>query len=64
MYAWLFRRLPGPLWARVLIAVAVLAGIVVVLFGWGFPAIAPYLPLDDAPVGAAAAGGEGLSPRS
>lgn len=64
MYAWLFRRLPGPLWMRVLIAVAVLAAIVVVLFGWVFPAIAPVMPFNDGLMGAPAPGAEAISPRS
>ncbi|GAA1490892.1 hypothetical protein [Brachybacterium sacelli] len=51
MYAWLFRRLPGPLWARILLAVAVLAAVVVLLFGWVFPAIAPFMPFNDGLVG-------------
>lgn len=51
MYAWLFRHLPGPLWARILLVVVVLAAIVVVLFGWVFPAIAPYVPFNDGLVG-------------
>ncbi|APX32991.1 hypothetical protein BH708_10040 [Brachybacterium sp. P6-10-X1] len=56
MYAWLFRHLPGPLWARILLVVVVLAALVVVLFGWVFPAIAPYLPLNDGLVGGAGGG--------
>lgn len=53
MYGWLFRRLPGPLWVRVLLTVVLLAALVVVLFGWVFPAVAPYLPFNDGLVGAA-----------
>ena len=53
MYAWLFRHLPGPRWVRILLAVLLLAAVVVVLFGWVFPAVAPHLPLDDGTVGAA-----------
>lgn len=56
MYAWLFRLLPGPLWVRILLTVLVLAAIVVALFGWVFPAIAPHMPVNDGVVGAAAAG--------
>ncbi|MEO2095971.1 hypothetical protein ACIGH6_13060 [Brachybacterium paraconglomeratum] len=56
MYAWLFRHLPGPLWVRILLTVLVLAAIIVALFGWVFPAIAPYMPFNDGLVGAAAAG--------
>src|SRR5699024_2708151 len=47
MYAWLFRHLPGPLWVRIVIVVLLLAAIVAALFGWVFPALAPYLPFDD-----------------
>jgi len=43
MYAWLFRRLPGPLPVRVVLALLLLAGVVVALFRWGFPAVAPAL---------------------
>ena len=57
MYAWLFRHLPGPLWVRILLTVLVLAVIVVALFGWVFPAIAPHMPLNDGVVDAAAAAG-------
>lgn len=51
MYGWMFRHLPGPLWVRVLITLLALAAIVVVLFGWVFPAIAPYMPFNDGLVG-------------
>lgn len=54
MYAWLFRRLPGPLWVRILLAVLLVAAVVVALFAWVFPAIAPLLPVEDGMVGAAA----------
>lgn len=57
MYAWLFRHLPGPLWVRILLTVLVLAVIVVALFGWVFPAIAPHMPLNDGVVDAAATAG-------
>ncbi|GAA1483548.1 hypothetical protein [Brachybacterium fresconis] len=56
MYAWLFRHLPGPLWARILLVVVVLAAIVVVLFGWVFPAIAPLMPFNDGLVGGSEVG--------
>ena len=53
MYGWLFRRLPGPLWVRILLTVLLLSAIVVALFGWGFPALSPHLPFEDGLVGAA-----------
>ncbi|ATG50986.1 hypothetical protein CFK38_05150 [Brachybacterium vulturis] len=53
MYGWLFRRLPGPLWARILLTVLLVAMLIVALFAWVFPAIAPHVPVDDSLVGAA-----------
>lgn len=57
MYGWMFRHLPGPLWVRVLITLLALAAIVVLLFGWVFPAIAPYMPFNDGLVGSPQPGG-------
>ncbi|WP_114856449.1 hypothetical protein [Brachybacterium sp. YJGR34] len=57
MYAWLFRRLPGPLWVRILVALVLLAAVVAVLFAWVFPAIAPFMPFNDGLVGAPEPGG-------
>ena len=51
MYGWLFRHLPGPLWVRILLTVLLLAAVIVALFGWVFPAIAPYMPFNDGLVG-------------
>lgn len=56
MYAWLFRRLPGPLWMRIMFTVLLVAAVIVVLFAWVFPAIAPHMPFNDGLVGAAQAG--------
>ncbi|MCQ6289358.1 hypothetical protein NPM19_33065, partial [Bacillus cereus] len=52
LYAWLFRHLPRPLAVRILLAVLLIAAVVVVLFGWVFPAIAPLLPVDEGVVDA------------
>lgn len=60
MYAWMFRRLPGPLWVRILITLVILAALIVLLFGWVFPAIAPYMPFNQGTVGALAASGYDL----
>lgn len=51
MYGWFFRHLPGPVWVRVLTVLVLLAALIVVLFQWGFPAIAPYMPFNDGLVG-------------
>jgi hypothetical protein len=63
MYGWLFRHLPGPLWARILLTVVLLAALIVALFGWVFPAIAPYMPFNDGLIGALQRG-EGAAPRA
>ncbi|WP_199173839.1 hypothetical protein [Brachybacterium sp. UMB0905] len=54
MYGWLFRHLPGPLWVRILLILLLLAGVIVLLFGWVFPAIAPHMPFNDGLVGSTA----------
>ncbi|MGY5765467.1 hypothetical protein ACXET9_09710 [Brachybacterium sp. DNPG3] len=56
MYAWMFRHLPGPVWLRVIFTIILLAAVVVVLFQWVFPWIAPYMPFNDGLVGARASG--------
>ena len=47
MYGLIWRALPGPLIVRVLLALALIAAVVYACFTWLFPAVAPYLPLDD-----------------
>ncbi|UIP57169.1 hypothetical protein DSM26151_00220 [Agromyces marinus] len=37
MYAALWRILPGPVWFRVILVIAILAGMIFVLFTWVFP---------------------------
>ncbi|MHC5560706.1 hypothetical protein [Kocuria sp. U4B] len=44
MYAWLFSRLPGPVWVRILLAVVLVAAVVWILFELIFPLVAPYSP--------------------
>lgn len=44
MYAWIFRRLPGPLWTRALLAMVLLAAMVGVLFEVIFPLVTAHLP--------------------
>ncbi len=50
MYGWLWRHLPGPTAVRLLICLVLAAVVVVVLFGWGFQYLAPYLPFNDGTV--------------
>ncbi|GAA1114550.1 hypothetical protein [Nesterenkonia jeotgali] len=47
MYAWLFRSLPGPLLVQILLALAILAGIVFLLMQYVFPWLSQYSPLND-----------------
>ncbi|NHA69354.1 hypothetical protein [Phycicoccus flavus] len=51
MYAALWRALPGPRWARAVQCLVLAALVVVVLFQWVFPAVAPLLPFNDNTVG-------------
>lgn len=47
MYGWIWRQLPGPIWARAIIAVLALAIVVLVLFEWVFPAVSALLPFQE-----------------
>lgn len=47
MYAVIWHRLPGPLWMKLLCAVALVSLVVVLLFGWVFPWVEPYLPFSS-----------------
>ena len=51
MYAWIFRNLPGPLWVRTLISLALLAAVLVVLVEFVFPWFADVTHLTDSTVG-------------
>ena len=44
MYAALWRVLPGPIWLRVVILVALFALLLVVLASWIFPWINSFMP--------------------
>ena len=50
MYGYLWRHLPGPLAARIVVALLLLAAVVAVLFLWVFPAIAPHMPFNNGTV--------------
>ncbi|GAB3594172.1 hypothetical protein GCM10027446_17650 [Angustibacter peucedani] len=50
MYGWLWRHLPGPTPVRALVCVVLVAAVVVVLFGWGFQHLAPYVPFNGGTV--------------
>jgi hypothetical protein len=50
MYPWLWRHLPGPWPVRLLVALLLVLAVVVLLFGWGFPHLAPLMPFNDGTV--------------
>jgi hypothetical protein len=50
MYGFIWRHLPGPLLARILLALVLLAAVVAVLFLWVFPAVAPIMPFNNGTV--------------
>lgn len=50
MYAALWRVLPGPVWLRAAVLVALGVALVAVCFTWVFPAIAPFMPFTDVTV--------------
>ena len=43
MYAFLWSKIPGPTWVRVLIATAVVAVVLTILVVWVFPAIDDFV---------------------
>lgn len=51
MYLWLFQHLPGPLWMRILLSAALLAGALFLLVDFVFPWLADVTNLTDATVG-------------
>lgn len=53
MYGFIWRLLPGPTAVKALLALALFALVVLVLFEWVFPWLAPLLPFNDVTVGAA-----------
>ena len=51
MYGWIWRHLPGPVWVRALTTLVLVGAVVVVLFAWVFPVIAPHMPFNQLTVG-------------
>ena len=51
MYLWLFQHLPGPLWLRILLSAALLAGALFLLAEFAFPWLADFTHLTDSTVG-------------
>jgi hypothetical protein len=50
VYGFIWRHLPGPFVLRGLLALVLFAVVVVALFGWAFPAVAPILPFNNGTV--------------
>jgi len=51
MYAWIWRHLPGPLAARVTVAVILVLGIIALLLFVVFPWLDPLLPFNHVTAG-------------
>ncbi|SFD84495.1 hypothetical protein SAMN04487819_10438 [Actinopolyspora alba] len=47
MYAWIWRRLPGPLAVRAVTALLLVVGVIALLLFVVFPAVEPLLPFGD-----------------
>ncbi|MDO4898140.1 MAG: hypothetical protein Q3965_02425 [Rothia sp. (in: high G+C Gram-positive bacteria)] len=45
MYGWIFRHLPGPLWLRIMVALALILLVIYLLVEYAFPYLAEYSPL-------------------
>ncbi|MEV6898073.1 hypothetical protein [Amycolatopsis sp. NPDC051372] len=50
MYAWIWRRLPGPFAAKLTIAVVLVLGIIALLMFVVFPWLDPLLPFNEVSV--------------
>ena len=50
MYGAIWRALPGPTWLRFLLAVALAAAVVYLLFEYVFPVIEPFMPFQQGEV--------------
>lgn len=51
MYGFLWRVLPGPWWVRAGLCAVLFVSVIMLCFTVVFPAIAPYVPFNDASVG-------------
>ena len=55
MYVWVWKHLPGPISVRLMLALAILVGVLYLLFEHAFPWLDPRLPWNQvAPEGIAA----------
>ncbi|WP_436525010.1 hypothetical protein [Actinoplanes sp. HUAS TT8] len=51
MYAWIWRKLPGPVWSKMALSIVLVAAIGSLLWYKVFPWATPLLPFDDVQVG-------------
>ncbi len=51
MYGWLWKRIPGSIRFKCAVASVAVVALVVVLFLWIFPWLAPLLPFEQQTVG-------------
>lgn len=50
MYAALWRSLPGPVWVRLIILLAMIAVVLYLLFAFVFPWVQTLIPVPDATI--------------
>ena len=51
MYAWIFRNLPGPLWFRIILALGLIIGVLLLLMNYVFPWLSQYSPWTESTIG-------------
>ncbi|MBM7847172.1 hypothetical protein JOE65_000400 [Arthrobacter roseus] len=51
MYGWIFTHLPGPLWARIMISILLIATVILLLLTIVFPWLSQFNPLTDSTIG-------------
>jgi polyferredoxin len=51
VYSWIFRQVPGPLWLRLLILLALIAGALVLMVQLLFPWMSQLTPFTDSTIG-------------
>lgn len=51
MYGWIFSRLPGPLWLRIIFALVLIAAAILLLMNFVFPWLSQYSPFTESTIG-------------
>lgn len=47
MYGAIWKILPGPLWFKLILALALIVGVVYLLFEYVYPVVAPHMPFAE-----------------